>query len=63
MKPRRDHQTAKLVNASVDILESNGMYAATRMLCECGVQFEIALRVLGQPERRRTPGNIPINEL
>jgi hypothetical protein len=60
MKPRHDHKTAKLINLSVDILESNGMYLATRMLCECGVRFETALRVLSQSNQRRTCVTAPI---
>lgn len=54
MKPRHDHETAKLINASVDILASDGIYLATRMLCECRVRFETTLRVLSQPDQRRT---------
>jgi intergrase/recombinase len=54
MKPRHDHETAKLIDASVDVLESDGIYLATRMLCERGVRLETTLRVLSQPDQRRT---------
>jgi intergrase/recombinase len=54
MNYRHDQETEKLINTSVDILESDGMYLATRILCECGVRFETALRVLRRPDQRRT---------
>lgn len=57
MKPRRDYETAKLIDASIDLLRSHGMYVAARMLCEHGVSLEIASRVLRQPGKRRTYGD------
>jgi hypothetical protein len=56
MKPRRDHETANLIDASVDLLAADGMYVAARMLCECGVRLETTLRVLSRPDRRRIVG-------
>jgi hypothetical protein len=57
MKPRRDYDTAKLIDASIAALRSQGMYVAARMLCEHGVPLEMAQRVLRQPSQRRTYGN------
>ncbi|MEN3274731.1 MAG: hypothetical protein V7631_521 [Massilia sp.] len=56
MRPRRDHQTAKLIDASISVLHTHGMYVAARMLCERGVPLETARRVLEHPDRRRTYG-------
>jgi hypothetical protein len=54
MTPRRyDDETAELIDASIDILQSHGIYVATRMLCEQGVPLEVANRVLRQPGQRR----------
>lgn len=57
MKPRRDYDTARLIDASIAALRSQGMYVAARMLCEHGVPLETAHRVLQQPSQRRTYGN------
>lgn len=61
MKPRRDYDTAKLIDASIAALRAHGMYVAARMLCEQGVPFETAHRVLQQPEQRRTYGDAVIH--
>ena len=57
MRPRRDYDTAKLIDASIAALRSQGMYAAARMLSERGVPFATAHRVLRQPDLRRTYGD------
>jgi hypothetical protein len=61
MRPRRDHDTARLIDASIAALRSQGMYAAARMLSERGVPFATAHRVLQQPDQRRTYGNALIH--
>jgi intergrase/recombinase len=57
MKPRRDYDTARLIDASIAALRAQGMYVAARMLCESGVPLETAQRVLRQPSQRRTYGD------
>lgn len=57
MKPRLNLETAKLLDASVNILRSHGLYVAARMLCEAGVPAAISSRVLLHPERRRALDN------
>lgn len=61
MKPRRDYDTARLIDASIAALRSQGMYAAARMLCEQGVPLETAQRVLRHPGERRTYGDAVIH--
>jgi hypothetical protein len=61
MRPRRDYDTAKLIDASIAALRSQGMYAAARMLSESGVPFATAHRVLQQPAQRRTYGKAVIH--
>jgi intergrase/recombinase len=61
MRPRRDYDTAKLIDASIEILRAHGMYLAARMLCERGVPFETAHRVLQQPDQRRSYGDAIIH--
>jgi hypothetical protein len=61
MKPRRDYDTAKLIDASIAALRAQGMYAAARMLSEQGVPFATAHRVLRQPGLRRTYGDAVIH--
>lgn len=61
MKPRRDYDTAKLIDASIAILRTRGMYEAARMLSERGVSFATARRVLRQPGLRRTYGDAVIH--
>ena len=61
MRPRRDYDTAKLIDASIAALRSQGMYAAARMLSERGVPFATAHRVLRQPGLRRTYGDAVIH--
>jgi intergrase/recombinase len=61
MRPRRDYDTARLIDASIAALRSQGMYAAARMLSESGVPFATAHRVLRQPDQRRTYGNAVIH--
>lgn len=61
MRPRRDYDTAKLIDASIAALRSQGMYAAARMLSERGVPFATAHRVLQQPGLRRTYGDAVIH--
>jgi intergrase/recombinase len=56
MRPRRDHETARLIDASIDVQQSHGSYVAARLLCERGVLLETAHRVLHQPDQRRTYG-------
>lgn len=57
MKPRHNHKTAKLIDASINVLRSHGFYIAARMLCEAGVPPETVFRVLRQPGRRRIYDN------
>jgi intergrase/recombinase len=57
MKPRENHETAELINASINILRAQGMYVAARMLSEAGVTIETACRVLRQPAHRRLYDN------
>ena len=61
MKPRRDYDTAKLIDASIAVLRTRGMYVAARMLSEQGVPFATARRVLRQPSLRRTYGDAVIH--
>jgi hypothetical protein len=61
MRPRRDYDTARLIDASIAALRSQGMYAAARMLSESGVPFATAHRVLQQPGQRRTYGDAIIH--
>ena len=61
MKPRRDYQTAELIDATISLLRSQGMYAAARYLYEAGVPFKTARRVLEHPDRRRTYGDSVIH--
>jgi hypothetical protein len=61
MKPRRDYDTAKLIDASIALLRTQGMYVAARMLCEQGVPLATAHRVLRQPSLRRTYGDAVIH--
>lgn len=61
MKPRRDYDTAKLIDASIAILRTRGMYEAARMLSERGVPFATARRVLRDPGLRRTYGDAVIH--
>jgi hypothetical protein len=53
MRPRKDHETAVLINESLDALRFHGMYVALRMLLEAGVRPSLAFRVLHEPEKRR----------
>lgn len=53
MRPRKDHETAALIDASLDALRFYGMYVAARMLFEAGVHPRLAFRVLQEPEKRR----------
>ena len=53
MRPRKNHETAALIDASLDALQFYGMYVAARMLFEAGVQPRLAFRVLQEPEKRR----------
>ena len=61
MKPRRDYDTAKLIDASIAALRSQGMYAAARMLREAGVPLPTAYRVLRRPGQRRTYGDAVVH--
>jgi intergrase/recombinase len=61
MNPRENHVSAELIDASINILREQGMYAATRMLCEAGVAMETACRVLRQPGQRRLYDNCVIH--
>ncbi|THC43231.1 hypothetical protein [Massilia sp. Mn16-1_5] len=61
MKPRRDYDTAKLIDASIAVLRTRGMYVAARMLSEQGIPFATAQRVLRQPGLRRTYGDAVIH--
>lgn len=56
MRTRRDHNTAKLIDATITELRSRGMYATARSLYEAGVPFATAHRVLARPGQRRTYG-------
>ena len=55
MRPRKDHETAALIDESLDALRFHGMYVALRMLLEAGVRSNLAFRVLQEPEKRRPP--------
>lgn len=57
MKTRQNQKTAKLIDASINVLRSHGFYIAARMLCEAGVPPETAVRVLRQPDQRRIHDN------
>jgi intergrase/recombinase len=61
MRPRRDYDTARLIDASIAVLRSQGMYAAARLLSESGVPFATAHRVLQHPDQRRTYGDAVIH--
>lgn len=56
MRTRRDHQTARLIDITVNALSARGMYATARSLFEAGVPFAIAHRVLAHPDQRRSYG-------
>ena len=49
MLPRHDRETAKLIDFSIGVLGSHGMYFAARLLCERGVSLETVCRVLQRP--------------
>jgi hypothetical protein len=53
MRPRKDHETAALIDESLDALRFHGMYVALRMLLESGVRPSLAFRVLQEPDKRR----------
>jgi hypothetical protein len=53
MRPRKDHETATLIDESLDALRFHGMYVALRMLLEAGVRPNLAFRVLQEPDKRR----------
>ncbi|MBB3219527.1 hypothetical protein [Pseudoduganella umbonata] len=55
MMPRHDRETATLIDFSIGILGSHGIYVAARLLCERGVSFETVCRVLRKPGQRRLP--------
>lgn len=57
MKPRRDYETARLIDESIRLMQSHGTYRAARMLCEAGVRLDTAYRVLRRPELRRVYGD------
>lgn len=61
MRTRRDHQTAKLIDSTINDLRSRGMYATARSLFEAGVPFTIARRVLAHPDQRRTYGSAALH--
>lgn len=61
MKPRENHRTAKLIDASINVLREHGLYVAARLLCEAGVPLETAYRVLRQPGRRRIHDNCVVH--
>jgi hypothetical protein len=61
MRPRRDYDTAMLIDASIAALRTQGMYAAARMLSERGVPLAVARRVLRQPDQRRSYGDAVIH--
>lgn len=53
MRPRKDHETAALIDASLDALRFYGMYIAAQMLFEAGVPPRLVFRVLQEPKKRR----------
>jgi hypothetical protein len=53
MKNRTDHLTALLVDAVLYLGETRGTTELACILCGNGVPFDVALRVLTKPERRR----------
>lgn len=56
MRTRRDHQTARLIDTTINDLRARGMYATARSLYEAGVPFAVARRVLARPDQRRSYG-------
>jgi hypothetical protein len=61
MRPRRDYETAKLIDESLDALRFYGMYVAARILFEGGVKPRIAFRVLQEPDKRRSRNSSAIH--
>jgi intergrase/recombinase len=61
MKPRRDYDTARLIDTSIEVMRQQGVYVAARMLCERGVPLATAHRVLREPDQRRTYGDAVIH--
>ena len=51
--PRPDHKTAKQVEQAIAVQQVVDTQAAAQYLRARGVDFEIALRVLTRPSRRR----------
>ena len=60
MQARRNQETARLIDASIEVMGSHGIYVAARLLCEHGVPLETVWRVLREPARRR-PRRLPAN--
>lgn len=51
--PRPDHKTAKKVEQALAVQQLLDTHAAAVYMCSRGVNFEVALRVLTRPSRRR----------
>lgn len=51
--PRPDHKTAKRVEQALAMQQVLDTHAAAMFLRSRGIEFEIALRVLTRPSRRR----------
>jgi hypothetical protein len=54
MERRTDYKTALLIDAVIHEAAEHGSAAAARELVGLGVQFEVAVRVLTQPAKRRS---------
>jgi hypothetical protein len=54
MKPRQDLKTAAIVEASIPVVSTHGLYFAARKLFLQGVPFEVSSRVLLRSAKRRT---------
>ena len=51
--PRPDHKTAKKVEQALAVQQDHDTHAAAVYMCARGIDFEVALRVLTRPSRRR----------
>ena len=53
--PRPDHKTAKKVEQALAVQQALDTHAAALYMRSRGIGFEVALRVLTRPSRRRRP--------
>jgi hypothetical protein len=54
MDRRTDYKTALLIDAAIHEAAARGSAAAARELLGLGVPFEVAVRVLSNPTKRRS---------